>query len=65
MYTGRNFAVQMGKISGKTVKASWYDPRNGTKKPVGSFPNKGIKEFDPPGNEKEGNDWVLLLETNN
>jgi len=53
----------MGKIIGSSVKASWYDPRNGTKKTIGSFSNKGFQKFDPPGQQREGNDWVLILES--
>jgi hypothetical protein len=45
------------------VKASWYNPKDGSKKAIGSFWNKGIQSFDPPGEQREGNDWVLLLET--
>lgn len=62
-YTGKPFEVRMGKITGSSVKASWYDPRNGTKKSIGSFSNKGFKKFDPPGEQKDGNDWVLILES--
>ncbi|TDH27448.1 DUF4038 domain-containing protein [Segetibacter sp. 3557_3] len=61
-YTGRNFEVNLGKTGGSKVKASWYNPRNGTSQPIGRFDNKGTKQFDPPGVEKEGNDWVLVLE---
>lgn len=61
-YTGRPFEVNMGKISGSKVKASWYSPRDGSKKTIGSFANKGVQKFDPPGGTKEGNDWVLMLE---
>lgn len=61
-YTGRNFEVNMGKISGKKVKATWYSPRDGSKKIIGNILNKGVAKFDPPGEEKEGNDWVLILE---
>jgi hypothetical protein len=61
-YTGRNFSVQMGKIDGDEVKASWFDPRTGKITPIGEFENKGIKEFNPPGEPTNGNDWVLVLE---
>ena len=61
-YTGRSFAVNMGRITGATVKASWCNPRNGEKQVIGSFLNKGVQHFDPPGNEEQGNDWVLVLE---
>ncbi|WP_121356200.1 glycoside hydrolase family 140 protein [Flavisolibacter nicotianae] len=64
-YTGRKFEVVMGKIEGANVLASWYNPTNGNKKSIGRFANKGIRSFDPPGGEKEGNDWVLILESLN
>ncbi len=62
-YTGRPFSVTMGKIAGEQVLASWYSPRDGSKQPVGRLVNKGIRPFDPPGETKEGNDWVLVLES--
>lgn len=61
-YTGKPFEVRMGKISGGNVKASWYSPKNGSKKSIGTFVNKGFRKFDPPGEQKDGNDWVLILE---
>lgn len=67
-YTGREFSVKMNTlataISGMAlVKASWYSPRDGNRIPIGSFKNEGVKKFTPPGEEKEGNDWVLILES--
>ena len=62
-YCGKPFEVRMGKISGRTVKASWYSPRNGSKKAIGTFVNKGFRRFDPPGEQKDGNDWVLVLDS--
>ncbi|MBE0652371.1 MAG: glycoside hydrolase family 140 protein [Bacteroidales bacterium] len=62
-YTGRTFTVQMGLISGKTIKASWYKPADGTTTNIGELENKGVYEFDPPGEPNSGNDWVLVLET--
>lgn len=62
-YTGRNIPVNMGKIQGEKVKASWYDPRNGKLITIGSYDNKGMRTFDPPGSPKNGNDWVLVLES--
>ena len=60
-YNGRNFKVNLGTISGEKIKASWYNPRNGKNAEIGDFDNQGVKEFDPPGNLKNGNDWVLVL----
>lgn len=62
-YTGRNIPVKMGKIAGQKVNAYWFDPRTGTKTGQKTYDNKGVVTFDPPGTEKEGNDWVLVLES--
>jgi hypothetical protein len=62
-YTGRNIPVQMGRIPGKKVKASWFKPADGSIITIGKFRNNGIREFDPPGNPADGNDWVLILDT--
>lgn len=61
-YNGRRFAVNMGKIKGEQAKASWFNPRNGRTEAIGTFPNQGIVEFDPPGEVEDGNDWVLILD---
>ncbi len=62
-YNGRVMKINMGKISGEKVKASWYSPRDGSKNVIGEFPNSGEQSFDPPGEKTDGNDWVLLLES--
>jgi len=28
----------------------------------GTFPNRGDREFDPPGEPAAGNDWILVLD---
>lgn len=61
-YTGREFTIQMGKISGKKVKGWWYNPRTGKSTPLGSYTNKGLRTFNPPGEKMNGNDWVLVLD---
>ena len=62
VYNGRQFSVNMGKIAGDKVRGYWYNPRNGNTQLIGSFDNKGVQEFDPPGEKKDGNDWVLILQ---
>lgn len=62
-YTGRPMTVNMGKIKGSKVKASWFNPRNGETKIIGEMENKGIQHFTPEGGQKEGNDWVLILDS--
>ncbi|MCF0073956.1 glycoside hydrolase family 140 protein [Dyadobacter sp. CY261] len=61
-WNGREMKVNMGKIGGKQVTASWYDPRIGKLSKIGKTENKGIKTFNPPGEVRNGNDWVLVLE---
>ena len=53
--------VKMGVISGETVIATWYDPRQGISHRIGELPNAGISEFVPPSSGR-GNDWVLILD---
>ncbi|MDP2038549.1 MAG: glycoside hydrolase family 140 protein [Ignavibacteria bacterium] len=61
-YTGRNFKIQLGIISGTKVNAWWYNPRTGLAAKIGTFNNKGIMSFNPPGEKANGNDWVLVLD---
>lgn len=61
-YTGEDIWVQMGKIRGDRVKASWYSPLDGTLTVIGEYENAGTHEFDPPGEPAGENDWVLVLE---
>ncbi|MDQ6814899.1 MAG: glycoside hydrolase family 140 protein [Bacteroidota bacterium] len=58
---GKPITVNMGKISGKEVKAFWYNPKNGESKDIGRFPNTGQQMF-TPSSTGYGNDWVLVLE---
>jgi hypothetical protein len=58
---GRKFSVHMDKISGGQVKAWWFSPRDGSARPVGTFDNKGEREFTPP-DYGEMMDWVLVLD---
>ncbi|WP_207492338.1 glycoside hydrolase family 140 protein [Aridibaculum aurantiacum] len=62
-YTGKNFKVNMGKVNGDKVKASWYNPKNGQSTLLKTVSNKGTRKFNPPGKPAEGNDWVLVLES--
>ncbi|MDE1193577.1 MAG: glycoside hydrolase family 140 protein [Arachidicoccus sp.] len=61
-YTGRKFSLNLENIKVKSVVASWYNPRNGSKTAIGKILSNGIVNFNPPGEEKNGNDWVLILD---
>lgn len=58
---GRAITVNMGKISGTKILASWFNPRNGVSKEAGSFDNKGQQKFTAP-TAGYGQDWVLILD---
>jgi hypothetical protein len=58
---GRKFSVNMDKIAGAKVKATWFNPRDGSTKELGTFENQGIREFTPP-DYGEMLDWVLVLD---
>ena len=58
---GRSFKVRMDAIKGPKVKAWWFNPRNGKATSIGTFDNKGEREFMPP-DKGEMIDWVLVLD---
>jgi hypothetical protein len=58
---GRSFAVRLDKITGPTVKAWWFNPRDGKATAIGTFPNQGERGFTPP-DYGEMIDWVLVLD---
>ncbi len=58
---GRAFKVRMEKVSGSSVKAWWFNPRDGKATVIGEFANKGEREFTPP-DVGEHMDWVLVLD---
>lgn len=60
-YTGRNIELGLGRYEGKKVKCSWYNPRNGGYIAIGNMTAAAHHLFDPPGVEKDGNDWVLVV----
>ena len=59
--TARKFKVRMDKIAGPSVKAWWFNPRDGKAREIGRFPNTGEQEFLSP-DPGEGLDWVLVLD---
>jgi hypothetical protein len=62
-YNGQNIKINMGKIGGEKSMAAWFNPRNGEFEQIGEFLNLFVEEFNPPGEVKDGNDWVLVLDT--
>jgi hypothetical protein len=59
---GRAFTANLGKISGERVNAWWFNPRNGAAEKLGTFDNKGTREFTPHPHSGFGTDMVLVLD---
>jgi hypothetical protein len=61
-WSGKAFYVRMHILSGRRIRAWWYNPRTGEAHEIGIFENRGIREFHPPGGPAPGNDWALVLD---
>ena len=61
--TGGVVTINMSKISGTGVRASWLNPRDGIYTSIGNFTNTGSRIFDAPGATAAGNDWVLVMDS--
>jgi hypothetical protein len=59
--SGRPIEVRLDSMSGKAIRAWWYDPRTGVAKAIGRFPKTATREFQPPSSG-ENSDWVLVLD---
>jgi len=58
---GEPVNIHMDRVSGKSVKAQWYDPREGTWQQIGQYPNSGRRDFVAPSRGAQ-DDWVLVLD---
>lgn len=58
---GRTFTVRLDVIRGSTIRAWWFNPRDGTATAIGEFPATGTRAFTPP-QPGEPLDWVLVLD---
>jgi hypothetical protein len=57
---GLPFQLNKGKISGRELNGYWFNPRDGSKKPLKAITNSGEQTMKPPTSGKN-NDWVLFL----
>ncbi|NLS95652.1 MAG: DUF4038 domain-containing protein [Planctomycetaceae bacterium] len=58
--TGKSVEIRLDRFEGKTVRAEWFDPHNGSATEAGEFPTQGSKEFKPQEHGR-GHDVVLVL----
>ena len=58
---GQSFDVALDKLNG-SLSARWFDPREGTYQAAGDATGD-VQTFNPPGEPGQGNDWLLILES--
>lgn len=58
----RSVTVNLENLSGRSIRAWWFNPRNGQTQPIGEFARRGRREFTPPASESAEEDWVLVLD---
>ena len=58
---GKEINIVLGKLTGETLMATWFNPRNGETKEGGTFKNKGTQKIKAPSTGY-GQDWVLILD---
>ncbi|MCU0409461.1 MAG: glycoside hydrolase family 140 protein [Bacteroidales bacterium] len=61
-YNGKSFSVDGTRVNSSRVTASWFNPRNGESIAIGTLENGNNLAFDPPGDVRDGNDWVLVID---
>jgi hypothetical protein len=60
---GRTIAVDLRRIA-RAVTAEWFDPTDGSQRPVAGSPfaNDSVRDFTPPETNAAGqSDWLLIL----
>ncbi|MCF8225946.1 MAG: glycoside hydrolase family 140 protein [Bacteroidales bacterium] len=60
--TGKNIELNANELSGEKPVYEWYNPRTGCRQEAAFNVAEGLVYLDPPGEEKRGNDWVLIIE---
>lgn len=53
----RPLTLDLSKLSGERIAASWFNPRTGESNRIGEFADKKHQTFEPPSDR----DWVLVL----
>lgn len=59
---GQDITIDLAPMKGQRIRAYWYNPRIGKHISLKEFTADTSHEFDPPGNPRRGNDWILLLD---
>ncbi|MBN1479141.1 glycoside hydrolase family 140 protein [candidate division KSB1 bacterium] len=59
---GTSFRISTDKLYAVKLQAWWFDTSTGTSIDIGELNKEDEMTFDPPADEKRGNDWLLVLE---
>jgi hypothetical protein len=59
---GGAVTIKSGILSGKKMRAWWFNPRNGQAQKILEYRNRGPQTFTAPGAGGRGNDWILVLD---
>ncbi|WP_246001470.1 glycoside hydrolase family 140 protein [Mucilaginibacter gracilis] len=62
-YNGREMLINGDKLLGQKLRAAWFNPRTGETINIGVFSKQTSMHFKPPGEKRNGNDWVLVLDS--
>lgn len=67
--SGEPVTIDLEKLSGESLVAWWFSPRDGSAQQAGEFARQGQREFRPPSGgdasgdaQTDGPDWVLVLD---
>ena len=59
--TGWPAEIVLDRVGASSLKAYWFNPKNGESKLIDTFPGTGTRRFTPPSSGR-GNDWILVLD---
>ncbi|MCB0629588.1 MAG: glycoside hydrolase family 140 protein [Saprospiraceae bacterium] len=60
--TGKAVTLDLSALSGKKIRAWWFDPRTGNAYTAGKKIRNNGRQLFPPPTSGRGNDWVLVLD---
>jgi hypothetical protein len=59
--SGGDVTIDLTRLSGATVRARWFDPRDGSLRAAGESSRAGARTFQAPS-RGDAQDWVLVLD---
>ena len=59
--SGQRVTLNLGALKGESLRATWFNPRDGSATPAGDVPRAERVVFQPPFG-RGGRDWILVLD---